>query len=318
MLVPVVTFGEFSVTDGQCSTQGSCFLSPGYPGHYWNDQHCDIRVDKEGFLDVQHFDTEYTWDVLTVDGIHYSGGRGPSGVHVTPDSIIRFETDGTTAYAGFKICMTGCSTFTCDSGWVPKPNAAALPGEDRATCCDELCASWNQCPSGWQLKPGENVVGHSQSACCEEIMCSNFTCGSGWVPKPNAAALPGEDRATCCQEACEKELYVRCRFVDVCGTRGLATCGENHRCKCNAGYCANSVGLLCSKNLDYASEIITGPGTGSGPMTALALLCVGMTMTMLISYIVVRRRASELSEGLLAAPVGGEEESAAPYTQASP
>jgi len=75
---------------------------------------------------------------------------------------------------------------------------------------------------------------------------------------------------------------------------------------------------LCSKDLDYASEIITGPGTGSGPMTALALLCVGMTMTMLISYIVVRRRASELSEGLLAAPVGGEEESAAPYTQASP
>jgi len=116
-----------------------------------------------------------------------------------------------------------------------------------------------------------------------------------------------------------KELFVQCsRFVDVCGTRGLATCGENHRCECNAGYCANSVGLLCSKDLDYASEIITGPGTGSGPMTALALLCVGMTMTMLISYIIVRRRASELSEGLLAAPVGGEGESAAPYTQASP
>jgi len=154
---------------------------------------------------------------------------------------------------------------------------------------------------------------------CQAIMCSTFTCDSGWVPKPNATALPGEDRATCCQEACVKELFVQCRFVDVCGARGLATCDEkNHRCKCDAGYCANSVGLLCSKNLDYASEIITGPGTGSGPMTALALLCVGMTMTMLISYIVVRRRASELSEGLLAAPVGGEEESAAPYTQASP
>jgi len=115
------------VNGGPCATttDGKCFTSPNYPslygGHYVFEQ-CEIAVLADMSLVVQSFATISRYDVLTVNGIGYSGsGVGLNGVVVRSGDVITWTTDlfifgldssdssiadGIT-HTGFSICSAG-------------------------------------------------------------------------------------------------------------------------------------------------------------------------------------------------------------------
>jgi len=95
----------FEVMSGPCSVNKlGCALSPGYPNGYGNGQSCSIKVntDTVGRLVVDGFGTENGFDVLTVNGIRYSGSRGPEGV--IPYEDMTWHADPALGGQGWKIC----------------------------------------------------------------------------------------------------------------------------------------------------------------------------------------------------------------------
>merc|ERR1719482_1659622 len=83
----------------------TCVTSPGHPGNYGDSQNCQISVQRPTFvLDVRAFDTEAGFDVLTVDGVAYSGSAGPEGTLVTHGSTISWRSDVSIVRTGWRIC----------------------------------------------------------------------------------------------------------------------------------------------------------------------------------------------------------------------
>jgi hypothetical protein len=98
--------GSFVVSSGYCTvdTNGACFRSPNYPSKYGSYERCTITAHEAVTLSVTAFDTESGYDVLTVNGVQYSGTTGPGGVQVSAGSTITFTSDGGYEYSGFEIC----------------------------------------------------------------------------------------------------------------------------------------------------------------------------------------------------------------------
>jgi hypothetical protein len=98
----------FQVTQGPCATDGNCFTSANYPSNYGNFELCTIVVDTNETLWVQSFATEEDYDVLTVDGVDYSGsGDGLDGLVVRAGDIITWCSDSNVNFAGFSVCSGG-------------------------------------------------------------------------------------------------------------------------------------------------------------------------------------------------------------------
>ena len=58
-------------------------------------------------LSFTAFETEANFDFLTIDDTPgYSGNTGPTGVLVSPDSVITWTTDGSNVNTGFEVCAT--------------------------------------------------------------------------------------------------------------------------------------------------------------------------------------------------------------------
>jgi hypothetical protein len=101
---------SFQVNEGPCTTttDGTCFTSPGWPSTYGNSESCAIVVGADASLVVQWFSTESDYDVLTVNGVQYSGsGVGLSGVVVHAGGVISWSSDVSVNDAGFSICSGG-------------------------------------------------------------------------------------------------------------------------------------------------------------------------------------------------------------------
>uniref|UniRef100_A0A7S1S1Z8 CUB domain-containing protein n=1 Tax=Alexandrium catenella TaxID=2925 RepID=A0A7S1S1Z8_ALECA len=97
----------FNVIHGSCTVDmEGCLLSPGYPSNYSNRETCLIAVNKSqtGPLKVVKFDTEIMADSLTVNGVRYSGTKGPDGV--LPEEDIVWYSDYVLSGHGFQICPT--------------------------------------------------------------------------------------------------------------------------------------------------------------------------------------------------------------------
>lgn len=108
MLAPsVVSLGDtaFSVKSGGCTADSSCIMSPNFPNNYDNDCDCSVDIKTEGTLHVEHFDTESSYDELTVGGKSYSGSSGPDDVDVFRGSRLHFHSDGSNTRSGFKVCL---------------------------------------------------------------------------------------------------------------------------------------------------------------------------------------------------------------------
>lgn len=96
---------SFEVMSGPCSVdKAGCALSPDWPKGYGNAESCSIRVKTEtvGPLFVEGFGTENGLDILTVNGIRYSGSKGPDGV--IPYEDITWHADPGVGGRGWKLC----------------------------------------------------------------------------------------------------------------------------------------------------------------------------------------------------------------------
>lgn len=82
-----------------------CALSPNHPKKYGSGEMCRIIVTATAALpiSVKHFSTETGYDTLTVNGVTYTGEKGP--VAVTPRGAIIWRSDRSVEKSGWKLCM---------------------------------------------------------------------------------------------------------------------------------------------------------------------------------------------------------------------
>lgn len=92
----------WTVTSGPCKVHGGCVSSPNYPASYGVGEGCTVATfPGMGPMDAV-FDTEATYDTLTVNGKVYSGRSGPA--EVTPTGIITWSSDETKTAKGWRLC----------------------------------------------------------------------------------------------------------------------------------------------------------------------------------------------------------------------
>jgi hypothetical protein len=106
---------QFEVESGSCTTSGKCFQSPNYPNNYGFDQTCSIKVLSVGSgekLETVAFYTEQDYDMLTINGIEYSGTAGPGGVVVSAGDNMTWSSDGADNELGFQVCLAVLCTET--------------------------------------------------------------------------------------------------------------------------------------------------------------------------------------------------------------
>jgi hypothetical protein len=107
------------VLEGSCSaTEDGCISSPNWPASYGNGEHCTIVAGTDVSLVVQSFVTEANFDVLSVDGVGYSGsGEGLEGLVVHAAQFISWVSDSVVYDYGWHICSGG--TLPWRSACVP-------------------------------------------------------------------------------------------------------------------------------------------------------------------------------------------------------
>eukprot|EP00929_Paragymnodinium_shiwhaense_P097486 TRINITY_DN5914_c0_g2_i1.p1 TRINITY_DN5914_c0_g2~~TRINITY_DN5914_c0_g2_i1.p1 ORF type:complete len:607 (-),score=127.06 TRINITY_DN5914_c0_g2_i1:202-2022(-) len=99
---PAASF-EWSVSGACTIDDQGCISSGNYPLDYANGGKCTItNAAALGVIEVDGFNTEIGYDVLTVNGEKYSGTTGPHGV--TPTADITWQADSDLAAMGWKIC----------------------------------------------------------------------------------------------------------------------------------------------------------------------------------------------------------------------
>eukprot|EP01046_Picozoa_sp_COSAG06_P029602 COSAG06_NODE_2755_length_6337_cov_7.492145_6_plen_886_part_01 len=126
----------WTIESGSCEADGGCITSPNYPNHYGNSQSCSMRPSAAGELSCEAFDTEGGYDHLDVGGHSYSGHGGisdcPDGIAVDAGDEVRWHTDGSVTYSGFRICL-GSTRYHDTSDCSLRCAEAALPVVSRCT-----------------------------------------------------------------------------------------------------------------------------------------------------------------------------------------
>jgi len=95
----------FIVLSGECTVDDShCAQSPNYPSDYAADQSCSIAVNAEKAepILVLDFDTEADWDIMTINGLDYSGATEPAGI--VPTDTITWSSDFMVQAGGWRLC----------------------------------------------------------------------------------------------------------------------------------------------------------------------------------------------------------------------
>jgi len=104
-----------------------CAHSPNFPQPYGDGQHCVLSPEPQqaGALRVPAFETEQRHDVLTVNGVVYSGHTGPASV--VPAGPIAWSSDHSLAARGWRLCLTRAAAGAgLGAGTRPLPAEARL------------------------------------------------------------------------------------------------------------------------------------------------------------------------------------------------
>jgi hypothetical protein len=94
------------VGDCRLVAGGSCVVSPSYPDLYPENSKCEITGVPSTPLVVVEFNTEESWDKVTVNGQSFSGNgvaSGPRGV-IPADGTIGWVSDGSNRDTGWALC----------------------------------------------------------------------------------------------------------------------------------------------------------------------------------------------------------------------
>lgn len=97
--------------------------------------------------------------------------------------------------------------------------------------------------------------------------------------------IPSTAAPDAAADTCALDTGIRCSWVPrLCAVRGRAECmarpGGAATCKCNAGLCANRMGLCSPASLPLAADLRT---EGPPPMRALMLVCLPATAAIALS-----------------------------------
>jgi hypothetical protein len=97
------------VLEGSCTaTAEGCITSPNWPANYGNSESCRIAVGTDVSLVVQSFATESGYDLLTVNGVQYSGsGEGLQGLTTRAGDVLTWASDSVVHHDGWHICSGG-------------------------------------------------------------------------------------------------------------------------------------------------------------------------------------------------------------------
>lgn len=96
------------VTLGPCKRDDDgCITSGNYPGKYNPREQCQIAINPKITkpIEVKDFHTEFNFDVMRVNGVMYSGERGPAGI--IPSTTIHWGSDAQEEATGWKMCPRG-------------------------------------------------------------------------------------------------------------------------------------------------------------------------------------------------------------------
>eukprot|EP00242_Pyramimonas_sp_CCMP2087_P002871 CAMPEP_0198230160 /NCGR_PEP_ID=MMETSP1445-20131203/114511_1 /TAXON_ID=36898 /ORGANISM="Pyramimonas sp., Strain CCMP2087" /LENGTH=1167 /DNA_ID=CAMNT_0043910675 /DNA_START=104 /DNA_END=3607 /DNA_ORIENTATION=- len=144
--------GTFEVTSGcGCRSDGDCIYTTNYPEIHDSDSSCRVMVHSVAKLSVVAFDTEPSWDELSINRItamdfrSYSGcGRGLNGTVVSAGDALSWVSDSSKETGGFKICAAGSMSASSSD-----TNAATPFG---GACCDSAAVNTHWTPE-WDRQP---------------------------------------------------------------------------------------------------------------------------------------------------------------------
>merc|ERR1740130_737804 len=109
-----------------CEIVDGCIQSKNFPGNYGGMAECHVLVGDRTVLDVQAFSLDVRGDILTVNGVEYTGTVGPDLVVGEAGSKISFSTGQYYGASGFRVCGaidctsapfgSVCAPSTCADG----------------------------------------------------------------------------------------------------------------------------------------------------------------------------------------------------------
>jgi subtilisin family serine protease len=94
--------GTWVISGSGCEMDGNCIQSLNHPSNYGNNQQCSVELYGSIGLSVSAFDTERSYDVLSVGGRYYSGTSGPSNGAYS--GTLTWSSDGSVTRSGWKLC----------------------------------------------------------------------------------------------------------------------------------------------------------------------------------------------------------------------
>jgi len=87
------------------------------------NNHCVLTTSDSGRLDVVDFSTEKLYDLLTINGVEYSGTEGPFGLSIAAGETITFDSDDSVVSTGFEVFSSRSCRFLIH---VPSNNSLPL------------------------------------------------------------------------------------------------------------------------------------------------------------------------------------------------
>jgi len=112
-----------SVSGGGCQKCGNCLCTYNYPGSYSNHQSCTATSTAQDTLNLDTFNTEHNYDILTVGGSlcgKFSGTAGPDGF-IGLNEVINWHSDFSVIRKGWRLCGTGLASSLMDTNSTHKP-----------------------------------------------------------------------------------------------------------------------------------------------------------------------------------------------------
>jgi len=96
--------GNWELIGTGCEMDGACMQSNNHPSNYGNSEDCTIQITGSISISVDAFNTEATFDKLTIGGRSYSGTTGPASGSYT--GTITWTSDSSVTKSGWRLCRT--------------------------------------------------------------------------------------------------------------------------------------------------------------------------------------------------------------------
>ena len=120
---------------GPCSISGDCVRSGHFPGKYGDNEQCGIKMPQPSVINFTSFSTEASYDVLTVNGVRYSG-IDKAGSVVVAWGNITWAADASVSSDGWELCFVSPK---CHDGLALTPVGVreCPPGSTALPSCEE-------------------------------------------------------------------------------------------------------------------------------------------------------------------------------------